>query len=184
MARAIGPRERIIGGRTARLARFHRMQDRTRDWKASAEALWSARNFPFREAAQLTMEIGQHSGDPELMQVARQAAPSLRAACAAGADRARRAVAQRRFGLVVNALRTATAPTFGRRRQAPPPQPASPAEAVHRRLLGLPPAGALAATEIRQAYKRAARKAHPDTGGDGDAFVALVTARDALLKRV
>jgi len=48
-----------------------------------------------------------------------------------------------------------------------------------RALLGVP---AHATTEeVRGAFRRAARGAHPDVGGDAGAFRTLVSARDVLL---
>ena len=38
-----------------------------------------------------------------------------------------------------------------------------------------------AASEIHQAYKRAAKTMHPDGGGNGHAFQELAKARDALM---
>jgi hypothetical protein len=51
-----------------------------------------------------------------------------------------------------------------------------------RRLLGLPQAGSLNAKEINSAFRNAAHYAHPDHGGSDDRFVALLAARDALLR--
>jgi curved DNA-binding protein CbpA len=47
-----------------------------------------------------------------------------------------------------------------------------------RRLLGVP-AGA-SATEVGRAFRRHARAAHPDSGGDPEAFLRLVAARTLL----
>lgn len=49
------------------------------------------------------------------------------------------------------------------------------------RLLGLPPDYSRAALDV--AFKRAIRKAHPDTGGSVDQAQAVNTARDLLLRR-
>jgi curved DNA-binding protein CbpA len=49
-------------------------------------------------------------------------------------------------------------------------------------MLGLPLGRRLAAAEIHQAYKRAAKTAHPDSGGNGQEFRELSAARDALMK--
>jgi curved DNA-binding protein CbpA len=38
--------------------------------------------------------------------------------------------------------------------------------------------------EIRKGYRRAAAKVHPDTGGEGEKFLALVKARDVLLNPI
>ena len=51
-----------------------------------------------------------------------------------------------------------------------------------RRILGLPLGRRLFGPEIHQAFKRAAKKAHPDAGGNEQAFQELAAARDALMK--
>ncbi len=56
-------------------------------------------------------------------------------------------------------------------------------EVEHRRLLGLPEKGAVLKSEIEQAYKIAARRAHPDAGGSDDAFKQLAAAKEALSER-
>ncbi len=45
----------------------------------------------------------------------------------------------------------------------------------------MPLGGRLAATEIHQAFRRTAKRMHPDAGGDAPAFLALSAARDALM---
>lgn len=62
------------------------------------------------------------------------------------------------------------------------PQTPSQADDLHRQVLGLPSGRPLVATEVKQAFREAVKTAHPDYGGDKDAFGALVEARDALLK--
>ena len=49
-------------------------------------------------------------------------------------------------------------------------------------MLGLPLGGRLAATEIHQAFRRTAKRVHPDAGGSQHAFLALAAARDALMR--
>ena len=49
-------------------------------------------------------------------------------------------------------------------------------------MLGLPSGRRLFGPEIQQAYKRVAKKVHPDVGGSEQAFRELSAARDALLK--
>ena len=68
-----------------------------------------------------------------------------------------------------------------RRRPPPlPPLPALPADQAARVLLGL---GAMAtAEEIKSAARRLARAAHPDQGGDHERMVAVLAARDLLLR--
>jgi hypothetical protein len=53
---------------------------------------------------------------------------------------------------------------------------------VERRLLGLPETGPLSDKDINLAFRTAAHDAHPDHGGSGDRFLALVAAREALLR--
>jgi hypothetical protein len=52
-----------------------------------------------------------------------------------------------------------------------------------RALLELPPDGDLSAGEINAAFRRLAKSAHPDAGGDHDSYCRLTDARDALLER-
>ena len=87
------------------------------------------------------------------------------------------AVARRRFGAVRDALHALDAPRFGKRLHVPAP------EQQHRRLLGLPSGRPLEDSEIRQGYRRAARRLHPDAGGSASDFAELAAARDALMKR-
>ncbi|MCI4678566.1 J domain-containing protein [Rhodoblastus acidophilus] len=55
-------------------------------------------------------------------------------------------------------------------------------EDAHRETLDLPLEGVLSAAEINAAFRRLAKTAHPDAGGDHDAYIRLAAARDALLK--
>jgi hypothetical protein len=52
-----------------------------------------------------------------------------------------------------------------------------------RALLELPLEGELIAAEINAAFRRFAKSAHPDAGGDHEAYCRLTDARDALLER-
>ena len=52
-----------------------------------------------------------------------------------------------------------------------------------RALLELPRDGELTAAEINAAFRRLAKTAHPDAGGDNEAYCRLTDARDALLER-
>lgn len=56
-------------------------------------------------------------------------------------------------------------------------------EAEHRSLLALPDTGALLKSEIEQAFKLLARRAHPDAGGSNEKFKELAAAKDALIER-
>jgi hypothetical protein len=51
----------------------------------------------------------------------------------------------------------------------------------HRKLLDLPLEGALEPSEIRAAFRRQAKTAHPDAGGSDEQYRRIAEARDALL---
>lgn len=53
---------------------------------------------------------------------------------------------------------------------------------AHREALELPLTGALTAQQVNAAFRRLAKKAHPDAGGDHGVYIRLTTARDALLE--
>lgn len=53
----------------------------------------------------------------------------------------------------------------------------------YREILQLPLEGALTAAAINSAFRRLAKTAHPDAGGDHESYCRLTEARDALLKR-
>lgn len=151
------------------------MDRQTKAWKHQIDRLWSAPALDYRAAALFAAEVAR-SDEPALRAAAAQALPNLRHACLKTADRMTKALAQRRLGTVRDALHALDAPRFGKRREMPS------AEEHYRRVLGLPLAGRLDATEIHQAYKRAAKTKHPDAGGNERAFHELSTARDALMK--
>jgi len=54
-------------------------------------------------------------------------------------------------------------------------------EKEHRELLSLPLEGLLEVTQIKAAFRKIAKTAHPDVGGSHELFVQLTQARDALL---
>ena len=153
------------------------MDRQLRDWKLALERFWLATAPDWREAAQLVAEIAGSANDMTLRHAAVQALPSLRNTLAKSADRSTRDIARRRLGPVRDALHTLTAPSFGRRGAAASVTP----EERYRQILGLPLGRRLAASEIHQAYKRAAKTMHPDGGGNGHAFLELAKARDALM---
>jgi len=108
-----------------------------------------------------------------------QALPSLRNAARENTDRKVQYAAQRRLGLVRDTIVFLTAPRFGKRQdQMRSPTP----EERYRQMLGLPLGCHLSGAEIRQAYKRAAKTAHPDAGGSAQQFLELSEAREALIK--
>jgi hypothetical protein len=153
------------------------MERQLTQWKLGVDRLWSAHTLDVREAARLVAEI---AGCEEAMlrHAAAQALPSLRNAIVKSADRSTRELARRRLGLVRDALHVQTAPRFGKRGVTAALTP----EQRHRQLLGLPLGRRLAAAEIQTAFKRAAKTAHPDGGGNGQEFRDLSAARDALLR--
>ena len=148
-------------------------------WKRAADELAAA--FDHRTAVALAGEIARAAVDATLQHAATQALPPLRAAIANGADRRTKAIAERRFAAIRDALHAATLPRFGKRED--PDRVLAPEER-HRRLLGLPLDRRLFGPEINQAYKQAAKKVHPDAGGSQRAFLELSQARDALMKRI
>ena len=150
-----------------------------KQWKLAIEQGWLASEPDYRDMAQLVAEIAATDVDEPLRQAAAQVLPILRQAAARSADRRARETAHRRLGLVRDALHVATAPRFGLRGLKPKPPTQ---EEQYRQLLGLPLGRRLATTEIHQAFKRAAKTVHPDAGGNGEAFLALAAARDALMK--
>ncbi len=114
-----------------------------------------------------------------LRQAATQALPILRAASASSADPVTGDAARRRLGVIRDVLQTLGAQQFGKR--GTDPKPLAPAER-YRQVLGLPLGRRLSGPEIHQAYKRAAKRAHPDAGGNAREFQELSAARDALMK--
>jgi hypothetical protein len=153
------------------------MERQLTQWKLAVDRLWSAHTLDLREAARLVAEIAG-CDEAMLRQAAAQALPSLRNAMLKGADRSTRDLARRRLGLVRDALHVQTAPRFGKRGVTTALTP----EQRHRQLLGLPMGRRLASAEIQTAFKRVAKTAHPDGGGNGQVFGELSAARDALLK--
>jgi hypothetical protein len=149
------------------------------EWKLGVERLWAA-GPDHRQAAQLVAEIARAADDVTLRQAAMQALPSLRNACVNKADQSTKNLAWRRFSLVRDALHTLTLPRFGKRGHV---SKALTPEEHYRQMLGLPFGRRLAGPEIHQAYKRAAKSAHPDGGGNPRQFQELSKARDALMKQ-
>ena len=149
------------------------------EWKLGVEALWSATPLDYREAERLAADIATASTDPTLRPAAAQALPTLRNAALENADRSTRDEARRRLGVIRDLLRALDTQRFGRRGTAPKPR--TPEER-YRQMLGLPLGRRLARAEIHQAYKHAAKTAHPDAGGNAREFLALSAAQEALMK--
>jgi hypothetical protein len=148
------------------------------EWKLGVERIWSAVAPDYHEAARLAAEIAGAARDAMLRQAATQALPILRSASHAIADQDTIDAARRRLGIVREVLHTLTEPRFGKREatvKVPTP------EERYRQMLGLPFDRGLSAAEIHRAFKRAAKRAHPDGGGNARAFLELTAARDALM---
>ena len=157
------------------------MDRHIREWKFSVERIWSATAPDYGEAARLVAEIARASEEETLRQAASQALPILRSAASGNADQATLHAARRRLGVINEALIGLTFPQFGRRENSPKQLTA---EERYRQMLGLPLDGRLSAPEIHQAWKRAAKAAHPDAGGSAQQFQGLSVARDALIREV
>jgi hypothetical protein len=54
----------------------------------------------------------------------------------------------------------------------------------YRTLLSLPESGSLELSQIKSAYRKAAKKAHPDAGGTQELFIRIKEACDALMELV
>jgi hypothetical protein len=157
------------------------MDRRLTEWRHGIERIWSAATPDYREAARLAAEMAAAGEDPMLRQAATQAVPSLRNASSPAADKIDRDAARRRLGVLRDVLHDLTTPRFGHRQDSP--KLLTP-EQRYRQMLGLPLDRPLSAPEIHQAWKHAAKAAHPDAGGSEQEFQALSAARDALIKEV
>jgi hypothetical protein len=149
------------------------------EWKLGIERIWSAATPDYQEAARLAAAIASASDEITLRQAATQALRILRSAAAEEADQATEDAARRRLGVIRDVLHSLTTPKFGKR--GGPEKPASPEE-CYRQLLELPLERRLSGAEIHRAWKRAAKRAHPDAGGSAQQFLELSAARDALMK--
>ena len=149
------------------------------EWKLDADRLWSAAAPDYRAAERLAADIARASEDGQLREAAALALPSLRSASLEDADIGSRQLAWQRMGAIRDLLAARDATGFGKRGDAG--KSLTPAD-QHRQLLGLPLDRRLTGPEIHQAYKRAAKRAHPDGGGDTRKFQELSAARDALMK--
>jgi len=63
-------------------------------------------------------------------------------------------------------------------------QPDLDKDQEHREALKLPLEGELTATEIKNAFRRLAKTAHPDAGGSNEDYRRIAEARDALLDQL
>jgi DnaJ domain len=155
------------------------MERRLAEWKAELDRIWSAHAPDFFAAVRLAQEISSSSDDETLRHAASQALPILRRATDEEADHATRDAARRRLGVVREVLAALTTPQFGKRKEA---LKILTAEERSRELLGLPQGRRLSEGEIHRAYKLLAKRAHPDAGGNAEAFLKLSAAHEALMK--
>ena len=149
------------------------------EWKLALERIWSAAAPDYHAAACLVADIANASEQTMLRQAATQALPILRSASSEDAAQSTRDAARRRLGIVRDVLHELTTPRFGQRQTLS--KSLSPEE-CYRQLLGLPLGRRLSGVEIHRAYKRVAKRAHPDAGGSAREFLELSAARDALMK--
>jgi hypothetical protein len=147
------------------------------EWKHAVDRFWQAEGPDWTEVAHVIAAIAAGSEEPDLRHAATQAQPSIRNAASNPQDHMTRVVARRRLGVIRDVLHELTAPQFGRRGA----EKTLTADERYREMLGLPLGGQLAATQIHQAFRRTAKRMHPDAGGDAHAFLALSAARDALM---
>lgn len=155
------------------------MDARLKKWEQCIDRLSQAAAIDWHEAARLAHEIASGAEDETLRHAASQGLPSLRNAAQWVADDGAREAARRRLGVIREALHALGTPRFGKRDAAPKKLTV---EERYRQLLGLPLDRQLNAPEIHRAFKRAAKTAHPDAGGNAQAFLELSAARDALMK--
>ncbi len=155
------------------------METRIAEFKFEIERIWSAHVPDYGEAVRLAQHIAGASDEEILRQAASQALPILRAAAQEDADHITRDAARRRLGVIRDVLITLATPQFGKRQIA---VKLTTPEERYRQLLGLPLGRRLSETEIHRAYKRVAKRAHPDAGGNVEAFLQISAAHDALLK--
>jgi hypothetical protein len=147
------------------------------EWKHAVDRFWQAEGPDWTEVGQVVAAIAATSEEDDLRHAATQAQPSIRNATVNPQDHMTRVVARRRLGVIRDVLHELSAPKFGRRG----PGRELTEDERYREMLGLPLDGRLHATEIHQAFRRTAKRMHPDAGGDAHAFLALAAARDALM---
>ena len=148
------------------------------EWKVEIDRIWSADAPDYGEAVRIASHMAAAGEEAVLRQAASQALPILRGAAHDDADQITRNAARRRLGMLRDVLHAFITPQFGKRQAASRlPTP----EERYRQLLGLPLDGRLSSSEIHRAYKRLAKRAHPDAGGNVKAFLELSAVRDALM---
>jgi hypothetical protein len=156
------------------------MQKHLAEWKVELDRVWSAHVPDYDEAIRLVQQIAGGSNEETLRQAASQALPILRSAAAhEDADHATREAARRRLGVIREVMSALTTPQFGKRSATV--RSLTPEERC-REVLGLPLDQWLSEAQIHRAYKLLAKRAHPDGGGNAEAFLKLSAAHDALMK--
>jgi hypothetical protein len=155
------------------------MEKRFAEWKLELDRIWSAHAPDYGEAVRLAQLIASAGEEETLRQAASQALPILRCAAHEDADHATHNAARRRLGVIREVLSALTTPQFGRRQTA---LKALTLEECCRELLGLPFDRRLSESEIHRAYKLLAKRAHPDAGGNAEAFLKISAAHEALIK--
>jgi dTDP-4-amino-4,6-dideoxygalactose transaminase len=163
---------------------FHGLQDFAMDrqlpeWKLELDRIWSAHAPDYDEAVRLAQQIAASSEEETLRHAASQALPILRRAAHRDADHAMHDAARRRLGVIREVLSALTTPQFGRRAA---PLKTLTAEERCRELFGLPLDRRLSESEIHRAYKLLAKRAHPDAGGNAEAFRKISAAHDVLMR--
>ncbi len=149
------------------------------EWKVEIDRIWAAAAPDYGEAVRVASHMASAAEEVVLRQAASQALPILRAAAHGDGDHVTTDAARRRLGVLREVLASLLTPQFGKRQTlAKLPTP----EECCRQLLGLPLGCRLSETEIHRAYKRVAKQAHPDAGGNVEAFLKLSAARDALME--
>jgi DnaJ domain len=149
------------------------------EWKTELDRIWSAHMPDYGEAVRLAREIAIAGEEETLRQAASQALPILRSAAQDDADHATQEAARRRLGVIREVVSALATPQFGRRTSAPK---TLSAEQRSRELLGLPLDRRLSESEIHRAYKLLAKRAHPDAGGNAEAFLRISAAHEALMR--
>ncbi|MFO1110323.1 MAG: hypothetical protein U1E61_14140 [Bradyrhizobium sp.] len=147
------------------------------EWRHAVDRFWQAAGPDWTEVGHVVAGIAATAEEADLRHAATQAQPSIRNAAASPQDHMTRVVARRRLGVIRDVLHELTSPKFGRRGA----ERVLTEDERYREMLGLPLDGHLAANEIHQAFRRVAKRMHPDAGGDAHAFLALSAARDALM---
>jgi hypothetical protein len=154
------------------------MERRLSEWKAELEHIWASHAPDFAAAVRLAQQIAGASEEETLRHAASQALPILRSAAHPDAEHATRDAARRRLGVIREVLSALTTPQFGKRKTA---LKSLTPEERSREMLGLPLGRRLTEREIHRAYKLLAKQAHPDAGGNAEAFLELSAAHEALL---